>query len=293
MIEISLLEQFDAFSRLGTLSKASEELHISQPALSRSMKRLEEELNMPLFVREGKRMRLNENGKLAAKYAARILDDEKEMILDLMEFDKKRTSITLGFCAPMPIIRLIPVLQMDYPGRSIITTLEAEDEKLLRDLKEDRIQLAIFHEKPSDPSIFCQRYLSEHLYLYVPKDHPLAGKSFVTLEEIAKYRIIVHRYTGFWLTICQQYIPESNLLIQESMDAIDVLAEASTLAMFNSDAMMQEGYDTTGRISIPISDPCMTTVYYAACRQDMREHYRTFFSAVRAEALHQGSHESN
>ena len=43
---------------------------------------------------------------------------------------------------------------------------------------------------------------------------PLAGKSFVTLEEIAKYRIIVHRYTGFWLTICQQYIPESNLLIQ-------------------------------------------------------------------------------
>ena len=35
------------------------------------------------------------------------------------------------------------------------------------------------------------------------------------------------------------------------MDAIDVLAEASTLAMFNSDAMMQEGYDTTGRISHP------------------------------------------
>ena len=119
MIEISLLEQFDAFSRLGTLSKASEELHISQPALSRSMKRLEEELNMPLFVREGKRMRLNENGKLAAKYAARILDDEKEMIRDLMEFDKKRTSITLGSCAPMPIIRLMPVLQMNYPGRSI------------------------------------------------------------------------------------------------------------------------------------------------------------------------------
>ena len=67
MIEISLLEQFDAFSRLGPHPKASEELHISQPALSRSMKRLEEELNMPLFVREGKRMRLNENGKLAAK----------------------------------------------------------------------------------------------------------------------------------------------------------------------------------------------------------------------------------
>ena len=45
MIEIYLLEQFAAFARCGTLLKASEELHITQPTLSRSMKKLEEEMN--------------------------------------------------------------------------------------------------------------------------------------------------------------------------------------------------------------------------------------------------------
>jgi len=46
MIETYLLEQFEAFARCGTLLKASEELHISQPSLSRSMKKLENELGV-------------------------------------------------------------------------------------------------------------------------------------------------------------------------------------------------------------------------------------------------------
>ena len=49
MMELYLLEQLIAFSRQGTLSGAAEELHISQPALSQSMKKLEESLGVSLF----------------------------------------------------------------------------------------------------------------------------------------------------------------------------------------------------------------------------------------------------
>ena len=61
MIEIYLLEHLDAFARLGTLSAASEELHISQPALTRSMQKLEQELGVTLFVREKNRMMIKQN----------------------------------------------------------------------------------------------------------------------------------------------------------------------------------------------------------------------------------------
>ena len=69
MIETYLLEQFAAFARCGTLLKASEELHITQPTLSRSMKKLEEELGVSIFHRENSKLSLNETGKVAAEYA--------------------------------------------------------------------------------------------------------------------------------------------------------------------------------------------------------------------------------
>ena len=66
MIEIYLLEQLAAFAKHGTLSKAAEELLISQPALSRSMKKLEEEFGVTLFAREDKKISLNETRLPAA-----------------------------------------------------------------------------------------------------------------------------------------------------------------------------------------------------------------------------------
>ena len=51
MIETNLLAQFVAFAKAGTLTRAAQDLHTSQPALTRSMKKLEEELEVPLFVR--------------------------------------------------------------------------------------------------------------------------------------------------------------------------------------------------------------------------------------------------
>ena len=83
MIEIYLLEQLEAFARCGTLSGAAEELHLSQPALTRSMKKLEEEIGAPLFERTKNRMALNENGQAAAEYADRILREEAAIVSPL------------------------------------------------------------------------------------------------------------------------------------------------------------------------------------------------------------------
>ena len=80
MIETYLLEQFAAFARCGTLLKASEELHITQPTLSRSMKKLEEELGVSIFHRENSKLSLNETGKVAAEYAKKALQANQDLI---------------------------------------------------------------------------------------------------------------------------------------------------------------------------------------------------------------------
>lgn len=89
MIDIHLFEQLVAFASRGTLSAAAEQLHISQPALSRAMQRLEDELGVRLFDRQKSRLSLNENGELAVTYARNLLLQESAMIEQIREFDQK------------------------------------------------------------------------------------------------------------------------------------------------------------------------------------------------------------
>ena len=79
MIELEQLKQLIAFATYGTLSKAAEELYISQPALSRSIQKLEKTLEVELFDRKKNKMELNENGKTVIQYAEKILNLVDEM----------------------------------------------------------------------------------------------------------------------------------------------------------------------------------------------------------------------
>ena len=141
MIEIYLLEQFDAFARCGTLLKASEELHITQPTLSRSMKKLEDEFGVSLFHRENSKLSLNETGKLAAEYARRALEANQEMIDRVVMFDRSLRTVSLGSCAPFPVNELMPTLQEQLPGKTLSSELLSSDEQLLNGLRNHLYQL--------------------------------------------------------------------------------------------------------------------------------------------------------
>lgn len=73
MIDLILLEQLIAFNDFGTLSKAAEQLNISQPALTRSMQRLEDELGIQLFIRTKNRMTLTDTGYYTVSQARQLL----------------------------------------------------------------------------------------------------------------------------------------------------------------------------------------------------------------------------
>lgn len=100
MIEIHLFEQLVAFASCGTLSAAADQLHISQPALSRSMQRLEDELGIKLFDRHKSRITLNDNGELAVRYARNLLLQETTMIEQLRDIAEKSARSSWAF-APL------------------------------------------------------------------------------------------------------------------------------------------------------------------------------------------------
>ena len=285
MIENYLLEQFVGFAEYGTLLKASEELHISQPSLSRSMKKLEEEFGVSLFHRENSKIALNETGKVAAEYARRALDANQEMIDRVIMFDRSLRTVNIGSCAPFPINELMPTLQERLPGKTLSTELQDSDERLIHGLKNHIYQLAVLHECPEDKALYCQRYLEEKLYITVSEDHPLARKKSVSFDDLKGLRILMTASIGFWMDITLKHLSASDLLIQSSMDALAELIDASSLPFFNSDQMLKTGYEIPGRVSLPITDDDAHATFWIVCLASEQQKYRSLFSAIRGTML--------
>jgi len=285
LIETYLLEQFEAVAHCGTLLKASEELHISQPSLSRSMKKLEDELGVSLFKRENSKISLNETGKLAADYARRALEANQEMIERVTAFDRSLKTVSIGSCSPFPINDLVPILQEQLPGKTLSTELAGNDDKLLAGLRSHLYQMVVLHHLPEDKDLFCQRYLDEQLYISIAKDHPLAKQGSVTFEKLKELRILMTAHVGFWMDITLEKLDPANLLIQNSMDALGELIDASHLPFFNSDQMLKTGYQPPDRIALPITDPEAHATYWIVCLTSEQQKYRSVFSAVRGNLL--------
>ena len=171
MIETSLLEHLVAFYDYKTLSAAAEHLLTSQPALSRSMRKLEEDFGVPLFERSKNRLLLNKNGILAAECARQVLNEQEAMIARVRTLDRSRRTIAVGSVAPGPLMDLSPMLSAEYEDRTISTEL-CKEEELIPMLKQGIFQLIILRKVPADDEICACPCGSEHLYVSLPESHP-------------------------------------------------------------------------------------------------------------------------
>lgn len=279
MIEIYLLEQLEAFERCGTLSQAAEELHISQPALSRSMKKLEEEMGVPLFDRAKSKIALNETGQVAAGYARRVLEADREMIERTVAFERSRRTIAVGSCASLPVNELLPAFQECF-WQMAITTEITSDEKLLWGLKHGIYHLTVLHEPPGSPDIFSQKYMEERLCITIPKDHILADRERICFHDLQGMKILAHGGAGFWLDICRQNLKDTKLLVQDSMEMLSDLVDASTLPFFNSDRAAGQHVEPDGRVTLPVADEAAHVTYYLACLDTQKGRYRKLFQKI-------------
>ena len=95
MINFDELEQLIAFAKHGTLVKAADTLHISQPTITRTMKNIEDCFGVKLFERGKNRIRLNDTGKIAVEHAEKVLESARQMMTTVREYDKSlRTNVS-------------------------------------------------------------------------------------------------------------------------------------------------------------------------------------------------------
>ena len=172
-MEIMQLKYFYTLAQVQHMTKAAKELHIAQPALSRTLRNLESELNLQLFDRAGKHIYLNENGKALLRHVKIILQELEDAERELKEL-KGRTdryvSLSLhagssllpemigGFKNKHPEI-VLQIIQQDSPGTtrekcdiSIYSSIEPAGSENSTVLMEEEIRIAMPLSNPLSAS---------------------------------------------------------------------------------------------------------------------------------------------
>ncbi len=190
------LRIFHAVADAGSLTHAGDTLHLSQSAVSRQIRALEESLNTTLFRRHARGLLLTEQGELLFEAtrtmskrldatAARIRDSEDEV------FGELRVTTTLGF-GTLWLLPRLPRLYELYPNLKIDLMLE---EKLL-DLPMREADVAIRMKEPSQAELIRRRLMDVHIRFYASSDYAARNGLPETVEAMAGHRLVIQGPTS-------------------------------------------------------------------------------------------------
>ena len=268
MIDIYLLEYFIAFHEEGSLLKASEKLHISQPSLTRAMQKLESELGLAIFKREVNKISLNENGKILIDYARDILALNDLLIKKAKELKEKEELIHVSMTAP-GILYYYPYFFFNNHDK--YTNKICDANTCIKEAKEGLIDIAFINEKINEEGLICEKVTDEKLYVCLPKEHFLAKKGFVTYEELDGQSFLLGSDLGVWDTIVKRRLPKSKFYRLER-DNVGEVAKYSSIPSFQTDISMK--LDNRGeKILIPIEGDETILPFYALYRPSKKKIY--------------------
>jgi DNA-binding transcriptional LysR family regulator len=186
------LGTFIAISDSGGVARAAGRLHLSQPAASRQLHALEDELGVALFHRIGRRLRLTSEGEDLLARCRRVLREVESLGESARALKRGERGILRVGATPQVIENLLAQFleryQRRYPGVEV-HLVEDGGARLPRRLERGEIQLAIM---PSADETFPSRLLYPmHVVAVVASAHPLAGRAVVEVAELADERLLL------------------------------------------------------------------------------------------------------
>jgi LysR family transcriptional regulator, cyn operon transcriptional activator len=193
-MDLRVLQFVEAIGRLGSFTRAAEEIHVAQPALSTSVKKLEDELGVPLFFRFPRGALPTPEGKLLLTRAARIFAEIDSLKREIADASELRTgNVTVGF-PPMYGLHYFPKLIMAfrtrYPGVDI-SAVEGSATDIKDRLDAGTIDIGILETRRVDKAWKSVRLGSDEMVLAVAENHPLSSKKSVKASGLNNLPMVV------------------------------------------------------------------------------------------------------
>lgn len=253
------IETFAIVVEQESLNRASRLLNISQPAMSRKIMKLEEELGVALFNRKGKRLELTQAGHLCYDHALALRQLKRKLQLEIERYqtEEKYTSITIGASlttlqATLP--DLITMFVHHYPLTEI-KALTGKTHEIVSLVKENKVDIGLIASVTHSAGLTCEPLFEDHLVLVLPEVHPFHERAQLTIADLNKLPMILFS-KGTWYRILMDELfqayaiwPEVHMEI-DSFEAIIRLVSTCQIATLLPKSYLRPDLLTNNQLTI-------------------------------------------
>ncbi len=214
------LEVFEAAARHLNYTRAADELHMTQPAVSMQVKQLEQSLGVELFEQLGKRLYLTEAGREVLAYARAVTQqlDELEGVLNRIKgLSGGRLRVSVATTANYFVPTLLGAFSRRYPD--VTVTLDVTNrETLLRQLAENTVDLVIMGQPPAEADVEAEPFLDNPLVVVAPPEHTLAKKKRIPLTRLQEETFLVRESGSGTRSAMERFFAEHGIRIKTGME---------------------------------------------------------------------------
>jgi DNA-binding transcriptional LysR family regulator len=182
-MNMQMLENFLIVAKEKSFSKAAETLYVSQPALSKQIKKLEESLGFSLFLRSSSGIKLTKKGEDFYQDVEPIYRTLQSMLVK----HTQHSSIRLGSDPVLATYYYPDYIHQTSTETLQLTTIRDDSLDLLPLLETGEIDAAVVQDYPAHPWLFSTHLFTDIFYAAVPVDHPLAQWNSIPITECFRY----------------------------------------------------------------------------------------------------------
>lgn len=268
MFEVFQVKQFLKLIECGTMLKASDELNITEPGLSKSIKRFESELGVSLFDRYKNRIELNETGRFAEKLFSVWAKEGDEIVRKIKAFDESRKIIKIASISPLPLTRnIIKLIEVLYPNITNSYEILNNETSLISGLKNDKYRFIVTSKAVLDEGIITFKYGEERLYVTIPKQNAFNfKKSGIYFKELNGQTVLSLPQKGFWYDLPYKMLPDSHIIDHNELYDFEEIMKDSSFSSFITSYLMERYTYPKNRIAIPILDEEAHLTYWCSFR---------------------------
>ncbi|WP_438434200.1 LysR family transcriptional regulator [Gorillibacterium sp. sgz500922] len=221
---MSDFEVFAAVVEEASVNRAAAALNLSQPAVSRKIMAMEEELGLRLFDREGKRLRLTRAGRIYYEYAVKIRALEKELRDAFGRIREGTAPLALTIGASLTTLQttlpdLITAYAEAYPETEI-KAVTGKTHEIIALVKEKQVDIGLVASRADQAGVRSVPLFDDHLALLLPAGHPLLDQDRIEMKDLNGLPMILFS-RGTWYRTLVDELFEANGLTPDMRMEID------------------------------------------------------------------------